>query len=541
MREKFKLGAGSFATLLLVVAVLLALNLISVYLFSRLDLTEGKVFSLSQSSKNVVRNLNDRLIVKMYFTKDLPPPYNGYARYLKDQLEEYQAYAGGKLKLELIDPNEEGKEMEAQRYGIPPLQVNAMENDKIEIKKVYMGLAFLFEDRKEVIPVIQNVSGLEYELTSAIKRLSTRFLPTIGFLAGQDELDLNSELSSLQQALTRQYQVRKIELEEGKTIPTDVSVLIVMGPKKKFSEWGKYAIDQFLMRGGKLALLLNQIEVDLQQGVAGKQDLGLDELLQSYGVKINDDLVIDLQCNRIGITQRQGTLVYQNVVNYPFFPVASSFDKNSLIVKDLGTVSFYFASSLNTSLALSENLHFEPIVWSSKNSGVLVAPFDVNPYKKFAKEDFNKNGLILAATLQGSFKSFFSDKERPYIESGVNPPESTLSSSPQTRLVVVGDADLVTDQNIKGTDNLVFFLNMVDWLSQDEALIAIRSKQVTSRPLKEISAGAKKLVKYGNTFGLPFLVIVFGVVRWQIRKRVRRKGSSLRFSRAETLEENKNA
>jgi len=540
MREKFKLGAGSFATLLLVVAVLLALNLISVYLFSRLDLTEGKVFSLSQSSKNVVRNLNDRLIVKMYFTKDLPPPYNGYARYLKDQLEEYQAYAGGKLKLEMIDPSDEGKEMEAQRYGIPPLQVNAMENDKIEIKKVYMGLALLFEDQKEVIPVIQNVSGLEYELTSAIKRLSTRFLPTIGFLAGQDEPGINSELSSLNQALSRQYQVRRIDLEEGKTIPSDVNVLIVMGPKKKFSEWGKYALDQFLMRGGKLAFLLNQIEVDLQQGVAEKQDLGLDELLHNYGVKINDDLVIDLQCNRVGITQRQEGFVYQNVVNYPYFPVASNFDKNNLIVKDLGTVSFYFASSLNTSPTLSPNIRFIPIVWSSKNSGAIVSPFDVNPYKKFAKEDFNKSGLVLAATLQGSFKSFFSDKERPPIESGVNTPESTLSSSPPTRLVVVGDADLVTDQNISGTDNLAFFLNMVDWLSQDEALIAIRSKQVTSRPLREISSGAKQMVKYGNTFGLPFLVIVFGVVRWQIRKRVKRKGSSFRFSEAETLGENKN-
>lgn len=527
VREKFKWGAGSFATLLLIVGVLLVLNLISVNLFSRIDLTEGKVFSLSKATKDVVRGLNDRLIVKMYFTKDLPPPYNSNARYLKDQLEEYQAYAKGMLKLEMIDPNEEEKEREAQGYGIPPLQVNALENDKIEIKKVYMGLVILYEDRKEVIPVVQNVSGLEYELTSAIKRLSRRILPSIGLLVGQDGPDLDAELSSLNQALGRQYRVRRINLEEEKVIPPDVSLLIILGPKKKFSDGAKYLIDQFLMRGGKLALLLNHMDVDIQQGTVQKQDLGLDELLNNYGIKFNDDLVIDLQCNRVGITQKQGTFIYQNVVNYPFFPVATNFDKNNLIVKDLGTVSFYFVSSLAPSPTSTQNVKFNPIVWSSKSSGSQVNPFDINPFKKFDQQDFNQSGLILAATLQGSFRSYYSDKGKPPIKPGNNLPESTLTSSPPTRLVVVGDADFVTDQNIKGGDNLAFFLNMVDWLAQDEALIAIRSKQVTPRPLKEISPGAKKLVKYGNTFGLPLLVVLFGVVRWQIKRQVKRKSQIL--------------
>ena len=230
MKETLKHGAGSAATLLLIVAILLVLNLISVNLFARLDLTEGKVFSLSKASKDVVRSLDDRLIIRMYFTKDLPPPYNSHARYLKDQLEEYSAYAGGKLKLEMIDPGSEGKELEAQRYGIPPLQVNVVEDDKIEIKKVYMGLVLLFEDKKEVIPVVQTVSGLEYELTSAIKRLSARMLPSIGFLVGKDGPDLDTDLTFLNQALARQYKVEKINLDEGEEIGEDVRVLVVLGP-----------------------------------------------------------------------------------------------------------------------------------------------------------------------------------------------------------------------------------------------------------------------------------------------------------------------
>ena len=102
-----------------------------------------------------------------------------------------------------------------------------------------------------------------------------------------------------------------------------------------------------------------------------------------------------------------------------------------------------------------------------------------------------------------------------------------MTESPETRLVVVGDADFIVDKNLRGNDNLAFMLNTVDWLSQDEALISIRSKQVTARPLKEISRGAKQFVKYGNIFGLPVLVIVVGVLRWQIRKQVRRKSQAL--------------
>lgn len=525
MKEKFRYGVGSALTLVLILAILLVLNLISVNLFARLDLTEGNVFSLSRASKDVVRSLNDRLIVKMYFTKDLPPPYNSYVRYLKDKLEEYQAYAGGRLKLEMIDPGEEGKELDAQRYGIPPLQVNAMENDKIEIKKVYMGMVLLFEDKKEVIPVVQDVSGLEYELTSTIKRISTMFLPSVGFLIGKDGPDLDADLTYLNQALSRHYRVRRINLDEGDRIPIDVRVLVILGPKRGLSTWEKYGIDQYLMKGGKLALLLNHIDVDIQQALAKKQDLGIEDFLGNYGIKINDDLVIDWQCNRIGVTQQRGMYTVQNIMNYPYFPLATDFNRENLMVKDLETVSFNYVSSLDSSLASTKGLWFEPIIRSSKNSGIQVAPFDVNPLRQFAPEDFAQGPLVLGAAIQGSFKSYFSDVDQSQLESEIGYVESTLTQSPENRLVVVGDADFIMDKNLRGNDNLAFFLNMVDWLTQDEALIGIRSRQVTSRPLKDVSPGGKKLIKYGNTFGLPFLVIAFGVVRWQIRRQVRRKSS----------------
>ena len=523
MKDRFKRGAGSAAVLVLLVAVLLVLNLISVNLFGRLDLTEGSVYSLSKASKEVVHGLNDPLIVKMYFTRDLPPPYNGYVRYLKDQLEEYQAYSGGKLKLELIEPDDQEKELEAQRYGIPPLQVNALENDKIEIKKVYMGMVLLFEDRKEVIPVLQNVADLEYDLTSTIKRVSQKVLPAVGFLVGKNGPDLDGELSLVNQELARHYQIRRINLDEGERIPARVRVLVVLGPKKKFSHWEKYRMDQYLMGGGRLAFLLNNVDVDIQQGTVEKQDLEIDDFLASYGVRINDDLVTDWQCSRIAVNQQRGSYTVSNIINYPFFPTAETFDKNSLMVKDLESVTFNFVSSLDSSRTAPSDIKFDPIVRSSDVSGIQKAPFDINPYRQFSRADFADGPQILAATVEGTFRSYYADWDKSQIEDQVGFVETTLTVSPETRLAVVGDADFALDQNLRGNDNLAFFLNMVDWLAQDEALISIRSKQVTSRPLKEVSSGAKKIIKYGSTLGLPVLVVLFGVARWQFRKRVMRK------------------
>jgi gliding-associated putative ABC transporter substrate-binding component GldG len=523
VKDKLKQGVGSATMFVLLLAVLLVLNLISVNLFGRLDLTEGHVYSLSKTSKEVIRNLNDPLIIRMYFTRDLPPPYNGYIRYLKDQLEEYQAYSGGKLKLELIHPDDPKKEMEAQRHGIPPLQVNAMLNDKIEIKKVYMGMVLLFEDRKEVIPVIQNVTDLEYELTSIIKRISYKILPTVGFLIGKDGPELDTDMTMLNQELSRHYQIRKINLDEGDRIPAKTVALIIPGPKKRFSEWEKYGIDQFLMRGGRLAFVLNQIDVNLEQGTVVTQNLEIEDFLANYGVKVNDNLVIDWQCSQVNVAQQRGAYTVSNIINYPFFPTITGFDKNSLIVKDLETVIFNFVSSLDSVEASSKNLRFNPIVWSSDISGIETEPFDINPYRQFTRENFPHSPQILAATIQGSFRSYYADWDQSEIEDQIGFVDTTRTQSRETRLVVIGDADFITDQNLRGNDNLTFFLNIVDWLIRDESLISIRSKQVTTRPLKEISSGARKLIKYGNIFGLPILVIVFGVVRWQLKKKVRRK------------------
>lgn len=519
MRRRLKLKLSAWSTLLLLLGIVVLVNLISIRFFGRLDLTEQKIFTLSAASRQVAGDLDDRLTIKAYFSENLPAPYNGTARYLKDQLDEYKAYSHGNLHYEFIDPgSEESLEKEAQSFMIPPLQVNAVENDKIEIKKVYMGLVFLYEDKSEVMPIVQRTLGLEYDITSMIKRITATKLRTVGFLTGHDEPDLSSDLRRVGAELQKNYQVRPVDLS-NELVPQDVEVLVVSRPQKPLSEWEQFAVDQFVMRGGKLALLVNKVKAELETGQASKMRLDLDPWLRTYGVWINDDLVMDLECGRINVQQQQGFFTMTHTVNYPFFPQVSRFDPGNLMVKDLGGITLYFPSSVDTSLAGGLGLEVRPLFWSSDRSGIQRGGFDINPLRGRSAADFTEKGVVLGASLKGAFPSSFAGKKVPMKgDSTTAQGIEVITQSPQdARIVVIGDGTFMLDQYAT-RNNAAFFLNMIDWLSTDADLISIRSREVTDRPLREISAGAKRLVKYANILAPPLVVILFGLAYWQLRR-----------------------
>lgn len=174
----------SFITnLAIFIAIIVFVNLVSISIFHRFDFSQGRIYSLTDASKETVKSLKDRLVVKAYFTKNLPGEYADSRRYVQDLLSEYQAYSRGKLRFEFIDPsNEEKLKEEAQKNRIRPVQMQVLENDKMEIREVYMGMAFLYQDETETIPLIQNTQGLEYNITSTIKKISSFGMKKLHFM-----------------------------------------------------------------------------------------------------------------------------------------------------------------------------------------------------------------------------------------------------------------------------------------------------------------------------------------------------------------------
>ena len=511
---------------LLVLGVIILVNIINLRFFKRFDLTQDKIFTLSTASKNLVKSLDDNFLVKAYFTSDLPPEYANNRRDLRDLLDEYRAYAGGNFQYEFIDPGKkEELEQEAQRYGIPPVQVQVLKEDKLQIEKAYMGLVCLYGDKQERVPVIQSTSNLEYEVSCAVKKMTSKELKKIGFLTGQGEPNLQ-QISRLQEMLSKQYQVTTVDLSDGKAIPLDIAVLMITAPTQQFKNPEKFLIDQYLMKGGKIAFMINKVNATLQSQMGQPLNVNLDDLLESYGIRVNTDLVRDASCAYVTVSQQAGFMVIQNQIPFYYLPRSGEFDKKSPIVKDLSSIVFYFASSIDTSLAKQKGLVVNVLLKSSKKSGRQENYFMINPTMQVTKEMFNESGIPLVVTVEGAFASAFGSKPIGNDTSFKSAIDTTnkIVAGKLSKIVVIGDGDFLQDQLSGGNrDNFLLASNLVDWLADDIGLAQIRSRDSGSKPLDEVSEGTKTWLKGLNLAFPPVIVIIIGVVRWRLRISMHKK------------------
>ena len=336
----------------LVLGILVVLNVISIRVFGRLDMTSQGVYTLSDASKKLVGSLDDRVTVKAFFTEDLPAPYNNNRRSVLDILNDYKAYSKGNLQYEFINPQGEKAEQDAQQQGVSPVQVQVVNEDKLEVKRGYLGLVLLYEDKKEVLPVVQNLSSLEYDISSALKRLTSKSKKKIGYTTGHGETEM-SAMRQAYQSVSQQYDLTPVDLSKGEVVPQDIEALLVIAPQNRFQDSAQFQIDQYIMRGGKVAFLLNRVNADLKMRMGQPADVGLDDLVQQYGVRVNPDLIRDAQCANISVMQQQGGFTFQSQVPFPYIPVASNFSSNP-IVKDLQGVILAFVSSVDTTGAAAK-------------------------------------------------------------------------------------------------------------------------------------------------------------------------------------------
>jgi gliding-associated putative ABC transporter substrate-binding component GldG len=521
--NKRSLKTQTLIRITLVLVILILLNIVSVRVFGRLDVTEQGIFTLSEASRNLVASLDDRITIKAYLTEDLPSPYNNHRRAVLDQLNEYKAYSHGNLQYEFINPAGEEGERDAQQQGIAPVQVQVVKEDKFEAKRAYLGLVFLYEDRKETIPVVRNMTTLEYDISATIKRLVTKTRKKVGFLSGHGEPGLD-ELAGVQSQIGKQYDLSVVDLSGGKPVPSDISALVIMAPKSPIPPPHQYQIDQFLMRGGKVGFLLNRVDADLQQRFGRELNLGLEDMLSTYGLKINADLVRDTRCANVSIVQQSFGFTIQSQVPFPLLPLAGTFNRENMMVKDLKGMVFFFVSSIDTVGIGAKKLAAEILVRTSSESGRQKNVFMINPLSEYTPAEFAEQEIPLAAVVGGVFKSAFAEKEIPIdTTAGAEPPSGEkLTSSLNTQVILVGDGDFARDRYLGNNDNLKFFANMIDYLLDDAGLITIRSKDITLPPLEQVSDGVKDLVKYGNLALPPLLVLGYGLIRWRVRK-ARRK------------------
>ncbi|MFP4547606.1 MAG: GldG family protein [Fidelibacterota bacterium] len=518
--------------LVLIIAIIVIFNIALRSLFFRIDLTKENVYSLSNSSKTVIKKLDDRMIAKVFFSENLPGQYANSRRYLQDLLEEYQAYSKGNFHFEFINPDEDEEAMRnAQSYQIPPIQLQVIENDKMEVKKVYMGLVLLYNDKKETLPVIQSTSGLEYDLTAAIKKLTAVNMKTVGIYSAAPDL----KTQNLQELLSQTYSVRPVS--PNNEIPTDINTLLMHGVTDSLSEDELYHLDQYIMRGGKLFLGVSRVDAQLQQGIGNEIKSNLYDFLANYGVGIGQEMLIDKRCGQIQIQQKQSFFSFASAIDYPPFIWVQNFNDDHSIVKDLEEARLFFTNSV---YSVTGNDNYISLMKTSDNTGTIKVSqvptqqmgqysmakgYNIMPdikdnpqYTNPAMNTFTESSQPVAALYTGGFTSYFADS------TDRNQEDTFIQSTNNGQILVVGDNEFFSDQAAGGVDaNLNFITNGIDYLSGDEELIEIRSRGVTSRPLDELSKSSRTFWKWLNILLPSLLVILYGLFRMKRNKNKRKR------------------
>ena len=528
MDKKKKIAINSIIYIVVFIAILVGINIIANIYHKRIDLTENKIYSLSKPSIKIVSNLKDNLIIKCFFSDELPEQYELNKRYLRDLLEEYRSYSHGKIKFEFIDPDVETEwKSKLPALGVPKIQVSGVSQDKFEVKNIYMGIVFYYQDKKEVIPVLKTTDGLEYSISSIIKKLTAEKLKTVGFLAMGGESIPETGATRIANTLRKYRNVETVRLVKYLPIEDNIDLLVIIGPRMKYSEWTKYQIDQFIMKGKPVIFLIDSVLVDFQLFNAIKNTINVNDLLKKYGVEVTDKVIADYYNQRVAVERKVGNFIVQNTVNYPFYPLFTNLNKKFPFLADFDALYFPIITDIKI-LDNKTTAKIDYLFKSSKKSYLQSYPYYLTPLQEWDLSKFNSGKeYIGGVVITGKLKSAFTKKDLPKLEDKKlskqknkepyeifnldNITKHYIPSTDKGRVVVISDSDFVGDVLID-KNMASFFLNLVDWALDDTGLVNIRTKGMKIRPLKDVSQDEKFIIKLINIVGIPVLLILVGII-----------------------------
>ena len=492
-RKKLRLGVA------MLVAALIVVNLFGRVIGGRLDLTPGKAYTLSRATRDIVRNVDDLITIKLFVSKDLPPEVAMLRRDIDDLLRDYRSAGDGNVRLVIRDPaDDEEASSEAQSLGIPAIQFNVMGESQFTVRDGYLGLAVQYADESEVIPFIQRTEDLEYRLTSFVKGMTDTSKVAVGYYVDPSETQLpGSSFNVFRQALAETYEVRSLSFAIDTILPPDMGVVVLIGSPDSLSADQAAQFRSYLQRGGGALIMAGGMALGQQQFAMGRE-VAWNEVLEPFGVSIPTNMVYDLLANeRVRMPTNFGMSIFRP---YPLWLRAMSTQANA-VNQGIESLFLPWASSIDTS-GIAEGTLI-PLFVTSQAGGVEETAVMLDPSRSFPQDSLDVQ--LLAAL--------------------VNPSAVDEEATLRGRVAVVGTARLMVDQYVQNNaQSPAFGLNVVDWLAQDDALIAIRAKDRRPPTLVFSSELKASVVKWFNIAGIPLLVALAGVLRlMRRRQRTRRR------------------
>ena len=551
-----------------VIAGLLLLNFIAQKFFFRVDLTEEKRYTMAPATKQLLSELKQAVTVTVYLTGDFPPAFRRLEQGVRETLTEMQVSGGANLNFVFIDPSAAGTEAARNQFyqalfkqGLKPTNLGANENGK-RVEKIIFPWAvvqaggqrrnvLLLRGSQVVAPeqrLNQSIEGLEYELASAIRQVAPPggARRRLGIVTGHGELP-NIELADILAAWSQNYDVFRVDLTRVPDLRGNLDAVVVAKPTGPYSELEKYRLDQFITHGGRALFFVDALRVDLDSvsrngaALATPYNLNLDDLFFRYGLRLNPNLLLDLNCGQIPlVTGMSGNKPKIEPLPWQLYPLINRFSP-SPITRNLDAVYLKFAGNIDTVKAAG--IRKTALLTTSRYTRVLPAPVPINfndarlePKPQLYQKGFQPVGYLL----EGRFRSLFANRAVPGTTR--YEPDQNPNAQP-SKLVVISDGDFLrNDVDAKGPEgprplrlgydrlaqtefaNRELILNATDYLLDETGLIAVRGKQITLRPLDKVQLAQSRrgwqLLNLGAPLGL---LAAFGAARaWRRRRRYAR-------------------
>lgn len=565
--------------LLIALAVIIFINIIMSFWYARLDLTSEKRYTLSNFTKNTLKKLPGKVYITVYLDgQDLPLNFKKFKKSIIEQLEEFKVFGRKNVEYNFVNPYDE-KMTDQQRQdlftqlhnlGIFFVQNTDMKKGQATqtlivpaavIKYTYfdylshqtvtrqIGLNLLNNDPNYDQSSPENINNsiqtLEYKFINEITKLKQITKPKVVFLEGQGELP-EGNVIDFERSLAEYYDVLRGEIKGNNHILDSIDVLIIAKPTQPFDEKDKFVIDQYVMNGGKVLWLVDGVNVSMDSIYyydkafafpVNTQQLKIDDMLFTYGVRVNTDIVEDLVCSTILL---KGTAVTGEVrdfqYNWVYFPLLVTKNDN-VINKYIDAIKTEFISSIDT-VGKNPNIK-KTVLLSTSDVGKVEKvnfPLEID-FKQITEkpqeQTFRDTNVPVAVLLQGEFPSLWKGR---VIDRYTNNPQSFKSQSVYTKMIVIADGDICKNVMKKSGEtmpldfdkfslgsfkgNMQFLINSVNYLTDNSGLMQIRLREFKLRVLdKKVVSEQKTMWQIVNLIVPILLIIIIGLIFNFLRKR----------------------
>jgi ABC-2 type transport system permease protein len=560
--------------LVLILGIIIIINLLSNFLFFRLDLTSDHRYTITRATRDLIKNVDEPMLFKVYLDGEIPTAFKRLRNETREMLTEFKAY-NKNIVFEFIDPNsmpDKGSRtaLQQQLYskGLIPRQITNSSKGKVSSQTIFPGAIVSYQGKEFPMSILKTQLGkpeeemvnnsiqqLEYTFASTIKTLTTRKKPSVAFTTGHGELSEYKTYGAAY-ALSAFYEVDRVELNgKGSSLfkldPSDTNrlirrydAIIIARPDSAFSRLDAFLVDQFIMYGGKVLWFIDPIFASLDSlqdtgsTIGLRMSLGIEQQLFNYGVRLNANLIKDLNCLPLPLnTQPAGSRPEFKPFPWYFSPLLTSTSSHP-IVKNLNDIKSEFISSMDT--VEVPGIRKTILLTTSKYSKTENSPVPININLMLEEQNpnlYNEPNLPVAVLLEGQFPSFWETLPMPATNQGLK----KINKSPENSMLVVSDGDIIKNQTQVdqsgrsiplplGFDrftntffgNQDFLLNALNYMLDDSKLLESRTKDFRIRRLDPKKLENNSIIlrwQIINVAGPIFLVIAAGMMIIFLKRR----------------------